>query len=284
MARPVACLRRQRVRAATSGAAAHPRVVAESGGGGEGEDVVAASCQLARLVPRNCVTRFSGPSASETIMFFHHKGLSVADHSSGLRELCRQADLLVASTKGIELSNVRISELPDQLFAAVNLTSLMITETLIKTLPPAIGRLSRLRELTLTNNKLESLPQEIAQLPRLVVLELAENKFKALPPPVLLMRSLRRLDISNNRLKSLPDDLCRLRRLAELIVIDNQLTSLPACIARMPFLTVLDVSGNRLVDIPRRNPSFSGMEQMYLDGNKLSPECLRWRRDKAYYK
>jgi Leucine-rich repeat (LRR) protein len=71
--------------------------------------------------------------------------------------------------------------------------------------------------------------------------------------------------------------------LSEVNALGNKLTELPACIAVMPNLTMLDVTGNNIRDIPRLYGSYPSLKHLFIDGAKLTKECLTWLRDKAYY-
>ena len=62
-------------------------------------------------------------------------------------------------------------------------------------LPPAIGRLSRLRELHLRNNALGTLPDSIVELRELRYLDLRGNPLTHLPDAIATLPRLDKLDL-----------------------------------------------------------------------------------------
>ena len=74
-----------------------------------------------------------------------------------------------------------------------------------------------------------------------------------------------------------------MKNLCELNALGNRLTELPTCMAVMPNLKMLDVTGNNIRDIPRLHGSYPSLRHLFIDGAKLTKECLTWLSDKAYY-
>jgi Leucine-rich repeat (LRR) protein len=229
------------------------------------------------------VDRLRGPIQGFRPMFYHRNGVSVASGIQGLRKLCNSPELLPLTT-AIELSNVRLENMPDEIFSAVHLESLTIIETTLRSISPRIALNSGLQELVVRSNRLVTLPPEVAQLARLEVLDLADNKISILPPSLTMIASLRKLDFSENQVKTIPADLCKLESLCDLIANDNLLAELPDCIARMPHLNMLELSKNNLRDLPRLSPSFGALRHLFVENNPLSTTCLQWLQDKPYYK
>lgn len=62
-----------------------------------------------------------------------------------------------------------------------------------ETLPPEIGRFTKLEKLTLRKGSLVTLPPEIGQLTRLEALWLDDNKLTAIPPEIGQLANLRLL-------------------------------------------------------------------------------------------
>ena len=96
-------------------------------------------------------------------MFINRNKVLVASLAVGLRKLCKDPTLSEALEIGI--SNVRLTDIPDEVFSAKRLQSLRILqESRLKLVSPRIKELSELRELTLSQNSLEVLPTEMRTL------------------------------------------------------------------------------------------------------------------------
>ena len=74
--------------------------------------------------------------------------------------------------------------------------------TKLTSLPPSVGRLKQLEELSLKNNKLTTLPEIIRFCKELRVLNLVKNKFVRIPGVVLQLKRLEDLWKYDNMLKT----------------------------------------------------------------------------------
>lgn len=83
-------------------------------------------------------------------------------------------------------------------------------------LPPALGRLRRLRVLYLGKLRLGELPDELAELAALEILELTGPSLTALPAWIGRLSALRRLTLRALGLRDLPTGIAALPQLAEL--------------------------------------------------------------------
>jgi len=153
-----------------------------------------------------------------------------------------------------------------------NLTSLTITSSALKTIPPELTS-ARLKDLNLPNNAIKQLPKAFNTMFESVValdlsknalkeidentglekmaclrrLNLDENKFTELPRPVLLLSNVVRLQLSRNLIERVPSDLQHLQKLTQLRLDGNRLTEFPAeVLAKLPHLKILDLSYNQL--------------------------------------
>lgn len=115
----------------------------------------------------------------------------------------------------------------------------------LHTLPPEIGQLASLYELTLTNYHLKSLPAEIGQLPKLRKLNLSGNDLAMLPASISELSKIIVLDLPDNRLNTLPESISQLTQLAYLNLENNQLTTLPESLASLPKLREVKLKGNQ---------------------------------------
>jgi len=76
-----------------------------------------------------------------------------------------------------------------------------LDSTELTALPPSIGRLQHLEELSLKRNKLKTLPEIIRFCKKLRVLNLVGNKFERLPSAILKLKNLEDLWKYDNPLK-----------------------------------------------------------------------------------
>lgn len=77
-----------------------------------------------------------------------------------------------------------LTSLPPSVGELTAVTQLSLADNALTTLPPAIGQLTQLTHLNLKNNRLQSLPREITQLVNLEMLQLQGNPLP-IPPAVL---------------------------------------------------------------------------------------------------
>ncbi len=91
----------------------------------------------------------------------------------------------------------RIESINDGAFPPA-LRWLILTDNLIRHLPPSIGRCARLQKLMLAGNQLDSLPDEMAACENLELIRLAANQLRALPDWLLSLPRLSWLALAGN--------------------------------------------------------------------------------------
>lgn len=141
-----------------------------------------------------------------------------------------------------------------------------ISESMIRSIPDTIGRLTELRLLCLVDNELESLPDSIGNLVNLERLYLDGNQLVTLPA-IGRLTNLSELNLSNNRLTSF-SDFGRLSRLSILDLHGNRLTTFPA-IRRLVNLKILNLSDNRLTSLPRTIENLTNLQDLDLSINNI---------------
>ncbi len=146
-------------------------------------------------------------------------------------------------------------------------TSLDLSRLKLTALPPEIGQLDSLRELSLQGNEFATLPPEIGQLTALTTLDLFSNQLVALPPEIGALRNLRILDLRGNRLAELPTEFGDLTALTTLDLSYNPLTTLPPEFGRLTALTTLDVHAANLATLPAEIGLLTGLKELYLHHN-----------------
>ncbi len=150
------------------------------------------------------------------------KGLKHLIFSSVGRELPKSVSNLV-NLKTLVLFGTFIKSFPDLISSLVNLKELMISISNITMLPDSIGNLIKLETLDLTENKIESLPESLGKLKNLKNLYLYRNKIKSLPESIGKLEALNELDLGYNELESLPHSISKLSNLKTLNLDRNNL-------------------------------------------------------------
>lgn len=152
-----------------------------------------------------------------------------------------------------------------------SLTSLRVSDCMLKRIDSRMLRLYNLRSLDLSGNHLKTLPDDFHGLDHLSELRLANNHLEDLPVGFCsgpLSRTLNLLDLSGNRLKMLRSEFCLLEALVTLRLDSNQLKCLPHGINRMTGLRFISAVGNKLQTLPA---SFTQLrlESLDLSGNEF---------------
>lgn len=102
-----------------------------------------------------------------------------------------------------------------------NLSSLLLQNNNLKTIPKELWRLVNLQELNLGCNQLEILPKEIGLLTNLQELFLHSNQLVGIPSQIGYLQQLQVLDLTDNRLENLPGELVSRMHLKSLWVEKN---------------------------------------------------------------
>lgn len=177
------------------------------------------------------------------------------------------------------LSDCALTELPPEVFLphmAEHLQLLNLSGNRLRTLPPNMPSLRKLRILFCAGNEFESVPDCLGDMPSLRMLSFKENKLKTLSERCLcpslnwliltsnelehLPRSLgnctgmRKLMLSMNRLQSLPDEMRALDQLELIRLAGNRLATLPAWLLRLPRLSWVAFAGNPASEPPAEAP------------------------------
>jgi internalin A len=149
----------------------------------------------------------------------------------------------------LNLSGVKLSELPLEIGNLTNLTSLDLRSNQLRALPESIGNLTNLTSLDLRLNRFQDLPESIGNLTKLTSLDIWNNQLTALPESIGNLTNLTSLDLSGNYLKTLPESIGNLTRLTSLNLRNNRLKTLPESIGNLTSLTSLNINENSLSQI-----------------------------------
>jgi len=149
------------------------------------------------------------------------------------------------------------------------LMALHLSGNPLRSVPAAIGDLSRLTYLGLVNSQLDSVPNEIGLLTALEYLDIGKNLFTTLPAGIGGMTALILLDVSHGTLTDMPAELGQLGSLVFLMLYGNELRSPPTALPLLTNLSVLDLGWNMLDSFPPL-ASLSRLEYLHLQSNRLS--------------
>jgi Leucine-rich repeat (LRR) protein len=168
----------------------------------------------------------------------------------------------------------KITEIPESIENLQNLTHLYLTENKLETLSESFGNLQNLKYLYLSLNPFKSLPESFGNLQNLIHLSLRDCGLTSLPESLGNLQNLKRLELNDNQLKTLPNSIRYLENLQMLYLKNNQLTTLPNRIGDLDNLEWIDLSGNYLTSLPESIKYLQRLKSLDLRGNSLSPEYL----------
>lgn len=150
----------------------------------------------------------------------------------------------------------------------------------LKSIDPAIGKLTKLEKLFIANGELETLPDEMAKLVSCTDLEIYNcPKMTTFPKVIAKMPELVMVNLSNNKqwtsevanegLKALTQSLSK-EKIQILYMNENNLTVVPETVSNMKKLGLLDLSNNKISLIEKAFGKDVNLVQLYLDNNKLT--------------
>jgi Leucine-rich repeat (LRR) protein len=112
-------------------------------------------------------------------------------------------------------------------------TVLNIHQKNISTLPSSFGGLTQLSSLLLSDNVIKSIPVEMGNLVNLYRISLKDNNLTTVPDEIGNLVNLKTLGLQNNNITSIPDEIGSLAKLEKLELKDNNLSSLPTGIGNL---------------------------------------------------
>ena len=168
------------------------------------------------------------------------------------------------------LYGLQITELPPEIGQLTSLKNLSISQNQLTSLPPEIGHLTNLQTLSVHDNQLTSLPPEIGHLTNLNRLDLYHNQLSHLPPELGQLVNLHRLDLSTNHLSLIPSEIGQLSNLVRLYLYNNQLSQLPTAIGQLSRLRRIDLYNNCLTQLPAEFWQLTHLQVLFLHNNQLS--------------
>jgi len=146
---------------------------------------------------------------------------------------------------------------------------------LVGPLPPELGNLADLRNLSVFDNQVSgAIPEEIGGLSNLTGLDLCRNEMTgSIPPELGNLTALGFFHLCHNNFTgSIPPEIGSLTNLFQISLEGNQLSgNIPAEIGNLNNLAYLNLGSNRLEGtIPSEIGNMDSLERLYLGGNQLS--------------
>lgn len=149
----------------------------------------------------------------------------------------------------LKLVNNHLRKLPAELFAAMQLRRLDLSQNLLETVQAAIFSLPNLEYLSLAHNRIKEIPETSVWSHSLLSLDLAENLLTTLPQGIQ-NSCIEILNLSKNQFTMIPKCLCRVSTLTSLDLSSTLITSFPPEMQHLDHLVNLNVSNANINDLP----------------------------------
>lgn len=150
----------------------------------------------------------------------------------------------------LDLSNQKITHLPDSICQYTNLRVLILHDNMIETLPKDITQLQNLEEFGMESNPLKSLPENFGNLKKLKYFDIASCKVEELPNSFCDLAALKSCHINRNRITSLPSNFGNLRNLEEFNLWGCSITELPNSFSSLINLKNLTLTATKIATLP----------------------------------
>ncbi|ODN04925.1 Leucine-rich repeat-containing protein 57 [Orchesella cincta] len=191
-----------------------------------------------------------------------------------LNEFPEELGGITKTLRNIDLSENRISAIPQNISTFVNLKNLNLNSNQIEAIPFEIGQLTKLETLSLANNRINDVPPTLAHLQKLRNVNLRfnldsdSNALTSFPTVLCALKLLTVLDLSQNGITSVPDGVGDLQ-VVELILSQNRIRSINKDISKCPNLKTLRLQHNSLdiAELPTEILSDSQVSLLSVEGN-----------------
>lgn len=171
------------------------------------------------------------------------QGIKRLSLSDGLTQFPPEIFKLADCLEILDLSNNRLSALPDDLPRLRHLKALFLNNNQFETVPEILAQCPQLSMISFKANQLTTL-SETALPPQTRWLILTNNQLTTLPASLGQLSKLQKLMLAGNRLQVLPDELAACQNLELIRLAANQLSALPAWLLSLPRLAWLAYAGN----------------------------------------
>ena len=127
--------------------------------------------------------------------------------------------------------------------------SLYLSNMGLSALPPEVGQLAALEDLTVYVNHLSTLPPEVGELFALESLRVGRNLLSTLPTQLGMLTALKVLVVDNNLIGRLPN-MTDCRAIEKMSFVNADLQRLPRWLQELPKLTHLIVTNCHQLGVP----------------------------------
>jgi len=139
---------------------------------------------------------------------FCHSTYSQCVNCNSLKEALKKPEIVKSLEINAEAHKIYFDSFPKEVFVLTNLEKLSLSDENLYIIPPEIGKLKKLKQISFPHCRLERLPDEIFTLKNLTVINLLTNnfphdylkelkaKFQKYLPKTLVLISKEYLDIS----------------------------------------------------------------------------------------
>ena len=178
----------------------------------------------------------------------------------------------------LQISQAKLTSLPDTLGSLTNLTSLVLKGNNLTSIPSSLNNLTKLKLLDLSLNSLSSLPP-IPSMTELTTLNLSINQFSGQLQldGIEHCQKLSLVDLTANTLSSLGDlQAHKLEHLAEVVAKQNKIETLShLLVENWPVIKKLDLAQNCLKEVPGELGEITKLKELNLVDNPLADNRLR---------
>jgi Leucine-rich repeat (LRR) protein len=176
----------------------------------------------------------------------------------------------VRNSNSLDLRSNSLTTLPPEIGKLTKLKVLNLQGNQLTTLPPEIGNLTNLRELWVDDNQLTTLPPEFGNLTNLDFLSLHFNRLETVPPELWELTNLRTLWIGANQFTVVPPEIGKLTNLKSLALRDSKLTTLPPEIGNLTNLEDLYFFNSQITTLPPEFGKLTKLKRLWLHNNQLT--------------
>jgi Leucine-rich repeat (LRR) protein len=199
--------------------------------------------------------------------------------------------LLISEDGTVDLSNKGLKEFPKELFAPENvkrIKTLNLSNNRISVIPDAIAALTSLQELDFSYNQISVIPDTLgalAALTSLQILHLYNNRISVIPDTIAALTNLQKLYLYNNQISVIPDAIAALTSLQILDFYNNRISVIPDALGQLTNLQTLNLSNNRISVIPDAIAALANLQILHLYNNQFSviPVSLSRLRNLVYF-
>lgn len=146
--------------------------------------------------------------------------------------------------------SAELTEFPEAIFSlADTLEVLELSNNKLSSLPDNFDRLTRLKILFLSNNPFTELPSVLAKCKNLTMIGFKSCQITTVPENALPLKT-RWLILTDNKITALPNSIGQLTQLEKLALAGNQLAALPASMKNCHQLALIRLAANNFTQLP----------------------------------